>query len=406
MSRFKIQIQLLLLLLGVGESAYAQEQIRIWQAGDDTRLTTSEVLFSGDGATFTVGDQSFDASAVDSITVVHTVTVTYSGDQATVDLGHAPKVAATVDGAHVNILSTNEKSELEFVLQGESTQGSLTYDGPLKCKFYLNGLNLKSDRGAAIDIQCGKRVDLILVPGTENVLADAAGGEQKAALYCKGHLEVEGSGSLTVSGYTKHAIATKEYLELKKSTGSIIVNKAASDAMHVGQYFLMSGGIVTLSGQAGDGLQVETLTLSDDVTPNPDKENNGQMFIRGGSINITAAHDDTKGIKVPGNLSVSGGTFVILASGDGSRGIQVAGNMLVNQDDNTTLMQIRATGTTYEDEETEDESRCMGIKVKGNLTVTAGTIQVANPGKYSYGIKVDGTYTKGPDAIVQANVKN
>ena len=179
-----------------------------------------------------------------------------------------------------------------------------------------------------------------------------------------------------------------------------------SDAMHVGQYFLMNGGTLTLTGQAGDGLQVEKVTLSDDVTPDPSKENNGQMFIRGGSINITADRDITKGIKVPENLTVSGGTFIIVANGDGSRGIQVSGNMVVNQDDNTTLMQIRANGTTYEDEETDDEDRCIGIKVKGNLSVNAGTIQVANKGKYSYGIKVDGVYYKSPNATVQANVKN
>ncbi len=384
----------------------AQEQIRVFKDGSSTRFTTSELTFSDDGAKLSVADSTYETAKLDSILVVHTVTVTFSADTATVDLGHAPNVTYTTEGAHVNILSTNTKSELEFVLQGESTQGSLTYDGPLKCKFYLNGLNLKSNRGAAIDIQCGKRVDLILNPGTENVLADAAGGEQKAALYCKGHLEVEGSGSLTVTGNTKHAIATKEYMQLKKSTGSITVNKAVSDAMHVGQYFQMNGGTLTLSGQGGDGLQVEVVTLDDDITPNPDKENNGLMFIRGGSLNITAANDITKGIKVPGDLTVSGGTFTIVASGDGSRGIQVAGNMLVNEDDNTTLMQIRATGTTYEDEETDDEDRCIGIKVKGNLTVNAGKIQVANTGKYSYGIKVDGTYTKSANATVQANVKN
>lgn len=383
----------------------AQEQIRIWQAGNDTRVTTTEIPFSNEGSTFTIGDQTFEASAIDSITVVHTVTVTYNGEQATVDLGHAPNVTYTTDGAHVSILSTNTKNELEFVLQGESTQGSLTYDGPLKCKFYLNGLNLQSDRGAAIDIQCGKRVDLILVPGTENVLVDAAGGTQKAALYCKGHLEVEGSGSLTVTGNAKHGIATKEYMQLKKSTGAITVNKAVSDAMHVGQYFLMSGGTLTLSGQGGDGLQLEILTLDDDVTPNPEKEDNGQMFIRGGSLNITADKEDVKGIKVPGDLTVSGGTFQILASGDGSKGISVSGNMLVNEDDNTTLMQILATGNIYEDEETEDESRCMGIKVDGNLTVNAGTIRVSNKGKGSRGIRVHGNYTVSPGATVQANVK-
>lgn len=386
--------------------ANAQEQVRIWKQGESKRFTTTELTFEKEGTALIVGDSVYAPLEIDSITVVHTVTITFAGDTAYVDMGHAPNVTDTIRGAHVNIVSTNTKSELEFVVQGESTHGSLTYDGPLKCKFYLNGLNLTSDKGAAIDIKCGKRVNMILCEGTENVLADAAGGEQKAALYCKGHLEVEGSGSLTVAGNSKHAIATKEYMELKKSTGSINITKAVNDAMHVGQYFLMSGGKVTIRNQKGDGIQVETMTLDDDITPNPDKENNGQMFIRGGEIDITAGEDITKCIKAPGNLTVSGGRFTLVANGDGSRGIQVAGNMLVNEDDNTTLMQIRANGTTYEDEETEDEDRCIGIKVKGNLTINAGTIQVANKGKYSYGIKVDGTYTKSANATVQANVKN
>ena len=387
-------------------SVLAQEQVRIFKNGSSTRFTTSELTFLQDGTAIQVGDSVYAPMEIDSILVVHTVTVTFAGDTALVDLGHAPEVTATTEGANVNILSTNTQHELEFVLQGESSHGSLTYEGPLKCKFYLNGLNLHSTKGAAINIQCGKRIDLILNPGTENVISDAAGGEQKAAFYCKGHLEVEGSGSLTVTGRSKHGIATKEYMQLKRSTGNITVNGAVSDAMHVGQYFLMNGGTVRLYGQGGDGLQVEQVTLDDDITPDATKEDNGMMFIRGGSLDITAANDDTKAIKVPCDLTVNGGTFTLVASGDGSRGIQVAGNMMVDQAYSTTTMQIRATGTTYEDEETEDESRCMGIKVKGNLTVNAGTIRVANTGKYSYGIKVDGVYTKAAGATVQANVKN
>ena len=386
--------------------ANAQEQVRIWKQGESKRFTTSELIFENDGTSLLVGDSVYAPLEIDSITVVHTVTITFAGDTAYVDRGHAAHVTDTVRGAHVKLVSTDTRNELEFVLQGESTQGSLTYEGPLKCKFYLNGLNLKSNTGAALNIQCGKRVNMILNPGTQNFLADYARGTQKAALYCKGHLEIEGSGSLTVTGNAKHGIATKEYMQLKKSTGTITVNKAASDAMHVGQYFLMNGGTITLSGQTGDGLQVEKVTLSDDVTPDPSKENNGQMFIRGGNINITVDNDITKGIKVPENLTVSGGTFNIVANGDGSRGIQVAGNMVVDEEYSTTLMQIRANGTTYEDEETDDEDRCIGIKVKGNLTVNAGTIQVANKGKYSYGIKVDGIYTKSQNATVQANIKN
>lgn len=380
--------------------AFAQEQIRIWREGSSKRLTTSMLEFSNDGTAFTSGGDTYSIDMVDSITVVHTIYVTYSGNNATVDLGHAPDVTVTTDGAHVSILSTNVKNELELVLQGESTQGSLTYDGPLKCKFYLNGLNLKSNRGAAIDIQCGKRVDLILVEGTNNILADAAGGTQKAALYCKGHLEVSGSGTLTVSGNTKHAIATKEYMELKSSTGKITVNKAVSDALHVGQYFLMNGGTLIVSGQEGDGLQVEVLTLDDDVTPNPDKENNGQMFINGGKLNITASGDCAKGIKAPRNMTVTGGTFTIKATGDGSKGISVSGNMTINQDSNTTVFVINATGGIYEDED-ENETYCMGMNIKGNLAITAGSVTVTNKGVGTKGIQYGGTYTKGASATVK-----
>lgn len=386
-------------------AAQAQEQIRIWQAGNDTRLNVPEMTFADGGAAFSAGGHTYSVNAVDSITVVHTVTVTYSETTASVDLGHAPGVTYTIDGAHVNILSTNSKNELEFVLQGQSTQGSLTYDGPLKCRFYLNGLKLTSDRGAAIDIQCGKRVALILNPGTENVLSDAATGLQKAAFYCKGHVEIEGSGSLTVTGNARHAIATKEYLQLKKNTGTVTVNKSVSDAFHVGQYFLMNGGTVNISGQGTDGIQVETIMAADGVTPEPTKEENGNAFVNGGRINITAVTgDDSKGIKMSGNMTVTGGTFIINATGAGTKGISVGGNMLINQDSGTTQMMIRAEGGRYVDPVNQEDSRCMGIKVKGNLTINAGTVRVSNTGSGSRGIKVDGVYTKSDAASVSANV--
>lgn len=390
----------------------AQEQVRIWKQGDSKRFTTSELIFENDATSLIVGDSVYAPFEIDSITVVHTVTVTFAGDTAFVDHGHAGNVTDTIRGAHVKIVSTNTKSELEFVVQGESTHGSLTYEGPLKCKFYLNGLNLKSDKGAAIDIQCGKRVDLILNEGTENVLADAAGGEQKAALYCKGHLEVSGSGSLTVTGNAKHGIATKEYLELKKSTGAITVKKAVADAMHVGQYFLMNGGDVTITGlQGGDGLQVETLmtvTADNDTIPNPEKENNGQIIIRGGMLNVTANEDCSKGIKAPGDMTVSGGTVRVTANGDGTKGITVSGNWLVNQDTDTALVQVKATGDTYEDEDDdENDTFCVGLKVKGDFTVNAGTVQVSkNKKNFAYLIRLskNSKYTVAEGATVTGTV--
>lgn len=380
----------------------AQEYMRIWQNGSNTRVPLSEVTYAASGSSFTVGGKTYQTSEVDSITMVHLITVTWNGAQATIEKGNVLGVDCTVQGGNVVINSTNTHNELEMVLQGTSSNGSLTYTGSYKCKFYLNGLNLTSTTGAALDIQCGKRVALILNEGTNNVLVDAANGLQKAALYCKGHLEIEGAGNLTVTGRAKHAICTKEYLQLKKSTGKVTVNGAVSDAIHAGQYFLMNGGTVTISGQQGDGIQTEILTLDDDVTPNPDKEFNGQVFIKGGSVDITVAGITKKGIKSDDKMTISGGNITVVASGKGSKGISVGKHLLINQDSGTTIIIVRATGGIYSDDD-DNDSYCTGIKVDKNFAMTAGTLGVVNSGQKARGIKVDGLYYIGGDAKQSAS---
>jgi len=394
----------LLFLLAVCSFASAQEYMRIWQSGNNTKVPLSEVTYAANGTSFTAEGVTYQTSQVDSITFVHIITVTWNGAQAIIEQGNVLGVECSAEGGDVVINSTNTHNELEFVLQGSSTNGSLTYTGSLKCKFYLNGLNLTSTKGAALDILCGKRVALILNEGTENTLVDAPNGQQKAALYCKGHLEIEGPGSLTVTGRAKHGICTKEYLQLKKSTGNVTVNGAVSDAIHAGQYFLMNGGTVNVSGQQGDGIQTEILYLDDDVTPNPDKEFNGQVFIKGGTINVTVTGETKKGIKSDDKMTVSGGTLTIDAKGEGSRGISAGKHLLINQDNATTDIRITATGAVYEDEETEEETRCMGIKVSKNMAITAGSLKVTNRGSGSRGVKVDGQYYQGEDASVNASI--
>ena len=378
--------------------------MRIWQNGNNTKVPLSEVTYAANGTAFTAEGVTYQTSQVDSITFVHIITVTWNRTQATVEKGNVLGVDYSVEGGDVVINSTNTHNELEFVLQGSGTNGSLTYTGTYKCKFYLNNLHLISTKGAALDIQCGKRIAMILNDGTDNSLEDAPNGQQKAALYCKGHLEIEGAGSLTVIGNSKHGICTKEYLQLKKSTGNVTVNGAVSDGIHAGQYFMMNGGTVTVSGQQGDGIQAEILTLDDDITPNPDKEFNGQIFVKGGIVNVTVSGETRKGIKSDAKMTVTGGTFNITASGDGSKGISVK-HLQINQDDNTTLMQIKADGGTYEDDVTDEETRCMGIKVDKNMAITAGTLQVSIGDGENRGIKIDGQYYETSDASVKASIK-
>ena len=387
------------LLLLAATSASAQRYMRVWQNGESDRIALSDINYSQGGSVITIGDKTYTIAEVDSITMVRTITVHIKDNQATVNLNNAPGVTYTAEGGHVVINNTNDKEEMEFVLSGTSNDASITYNGVYKCKFHLDGLNLTSTKGAALDIQCGKRIDLFLVDGTTNSLTDCAGGLQKAAFYCKGHMEVEGGGSLTVAGHTRHAIGTNENLILKENTGNITVTNAVSDAIHAGQYFWMDGGTLDLTGMAGDGIQAE-------VTNDPTEELNGLLFINGGSINMKVTGNDVKGIKCDGDLTITGGNINIDVTGGGSKGISAPMNMLINEDSNPTNIMINASGKIYTDPETDEDVRCMGINVKGNLTIESGTVTVYNTSAGSRGIKIDGTYTKGANAKVTASIKN
>lgn len=387
---------LFLLLLVAAIQLSAQQSMYLWRNGDYTRIPLSgaaEMPFSAAGTRVTIAGTTYYASTIDSLTftapeldVKDKVVVRYQGGTATVSVPSGVQgVTYKVDGAHVALTSTNVTDELEYVLQGQSSAGSLTYTGSYKCKFYLNGLNLTSNKGAAVDIQCGKRIELVLNEGSTNVLCDAPGGEQKAALYCKGHLEIGGFGTLILTGRTKHALATKEYLQLKRTTGAVIVVAAESDGFHCGQYFQMNGGTVKIDNVKGDGIQAEE-------TKDPLDENNGEMIIKGGRLELDIPGDDVKGLKCDQNMTISGGQIDITVSGAGSKGIGVDGNLVINEDNNPTDINVLATGGVYTDPILLTTSKCMGIKVDLDLTVSAGRITVKNTGDKSRGIKVDGTY--------------
>lgn len=389
-------------------SVSAQQYFYLWQDGNYTRFDRSlvgEMPFTVMGSYLNIGGVAYDVLTIDSLTFTapvldlsDKVVVRYAGNTATVTVpAGVSGVTYQIQGAHVTLTSTNTVDELEYVLQGESSDGSLLYYGDYKCKFYLNGLDLTSAKGAAIDLQCGKRIELILQEGTDNYLQDCAGGVQKAALNCDGHLEFEDGGTLTVAGKTGHAIRSNEYLLIKRTTGKVIVTEAVKDGLHCGQYFQMNGGYVSVTGNLGDCIQAE-------LTQNPQDELNGQLLVKGGKLDLTVAGDDVKGLKSDRNMTISGGEINIQVPGNGSKGISSNVHLYVNEADAPVSIAIQATGDTFLDTTTGDVKKCMGIKVDFNMTVSGGQIKVVNTGKESCGIKVDGTYTK-TGGTVEAQVE-
>lgn len=345
---------------------------------------------------------------VDSITFsvpqfpAPTVKVQFWHDKVDVSIPKGAKhITATVNGTDVIIDNTQTSGEeTTYIVSGDCSDGSLRINGSYKMTLCLEGLSLSSSKNAAIDIQCGKRTDLILNKNFANNIATLPGSTGKAALYCKGHMEIKGEGgSLNIKSSTNHGIATKEYLEIKDKC-QLRIESTANDAIHAGQYFSMNAGEVWIAQTVmGDGIQVEATTDATD-------EFNGQMFIKDGRIVATISNEDCKGLKANSDVSITGGEIVVYANGNGSRGIQTDGNMLISETEGktTTISITAAGGKCTLSECADDPHKCTGIKVDGNLTVNAGHVTVENSGKKAKGIKVGGTYTNNGgkvDAIVE-----
>lgn len=371
----KIILSLALVMMSMGMQAQKALFIRqangVTDAIDVTQV--ADITFSADRKSFTLnGNYTYNTADVTEMTYGTTPTslsVKYNGDKAEViNPFFATGVSATINGANVTVNNTNVAEEYKVELSGETTTGSYTYVGAYKTTLTLSGVNISNPKGAAIDIQCGKRVTLELKKGTTNVLDDGKNGSQKAALYCKGHLEIDKSGNLTVTGNAKHAIAAKEYVQVKNGVGEIRILSAASDGIHCGQFFQANGGSFIISNVAGDGIQAEVALDGEPI--------DGQMIINGGKFDINITADDASALKADSLITIcdlkSVPEITIVTSGNGDKGIKTNGEIAIS----AGKINITQTGSYFV--ENGEMSCTTGIKADGKITISGGEITINN----------------------------
>jgi len=274
------------------------------------------------------------------------------------------KVAATIRGGNVTLLASEDVAEeVTYILSGTSSNGSFYMDGSYKATVALNGLTLTSSDSAAINIRDGKRIAMVLVDGTVNSLTDASGGSHKACLMVKGHTEMNGNGSLTLTGRTGHAFWGKEYLQLKAGLGQLTVKSAVGDGINVNQFFQMNGGTVDISNTSDDGLQVNFKTDDNDqVIPlTEDEENTAEVLIKGGTLTITTTEDDSKGIKTEGDININ--------ESKGTVNIKV-----VNTGNSSSSSNGGNMGHPGSQQQSSSGVASKAIKAEGDINVEAGNI--------------------------------
>ncbi len=346
------------------------------------------------------------------------IDIRYSGNTASVFIPEdVVGVSQTVQGANVVVTSTTIDTEYIYHVSGTSNNGSLVINGQYKLTLQLDGLTLvNSHGGAAIDVECGKRIAVELVDGTVNTLSDIATGGQKAAFYFKGHPEFRGGGTLNVTGKLKHAIAAKEYIELKPSLGTINILGAAGDGIHCGRgvrdpeknYFLMRGGSVNIEKTADEGIDADdygtvrlidggiSITVGDGATG---IKADSTIVVGGGLINILVNGSDADGLLSRYSTTLRGGRTDIHVKGDGSKGIKTKNNTATDatvKDGGLFAIEggrlnVIASGGILTDEATGDTDRCIAISTDTHLRQTSGNVNLTVMGTEAATHNVKGT---------------
>lgn len=268
------------------------------------------------------------------------INVIFSGNTANVETSISGLVT-DINGAYVTLdMGTNEVKNIEIVVQGQTDNGALKIYGKNKFKLTLNGAQITSKRGPAINDQCKKRVFLHLNAGTTNELKDqteytaetyyAEGSnfeteDAKGCLFSEGNVILSGTGALVIDANHRHGLATDGYLWMRPGV-TLAVTNAAKNAIHA-------------KGNANDNIGI---------------------VINGGYIYANVAADGGKCLKSDNNIIINGGT-----------------------------LNLNTSGTSYYDVEENDTSSSTCIKSDLSTAIHGGAIVMKSTGEGAKGINAD-----------------
>lgn len=364
---------LMILLLGCGSCSPGS-------LVDNLDLTQSTETQTDGNDTTTVAPK-FDESVLagDSIsgtTFDRTIQIVFAdgGAQVTGDINNT----VTVEGNHVTVNNTTDEKVI-YELKGTAQDGSVKLYSSKKQALVLDGLDLTSTRGAAINNQ-GKKKCFVVVKGT-NILKDAASytsttadEDEKAAFFSEGQLIFSGDGTLTVTAQGKSGITSDDYIHFMESQ-VVNVTSGAGHGIRGKDAVIISDGTVSVSVSANMKKGITSDSL---------------VCINGGStvINVSggAAYDSddaeykgSAGIKADYLFEINAGSLSITNTGSGGKGI--SGDMTGSF--NGGYVKVVTKGSNYGQSSSNrygssssNSVSAKGIKFDGNLFFNGGTVIV------------------------------
>lgn len=257
------------------------------------------------------------SSAVGDVSTEKPITVEYSKDDLDAAWSETAATSITLSdttatvqgsGATVKDSTVTISAAGTYVLRGTLTNGQIQVNAGKEdlVRLVLDGASLSSSTSAPIySMQAGKTV-IVLAEGSKNTITDAAKDplesadteESNAAIFSKGDMTINGTGSLTVTGNYENGIGSKDTLKIV--SGSIDVT-AANDGIKGRDAVAIKDGTITVKSK-GDAIR----------SNNDEDTAKGWVAIEGGNFSITSEQDAVQAETV---LQVTGGTFQIVSGG-------------------------------------------------------------------------------------------
>lgn len=222
--------------------------------------------------------------------------------------------AATVDGTTVTISSPGN-----YRVSGDLGDGRIVVNSASdgNVVIILDGVDITSSTGPAIEVLDADEVVVFLADGTNNHLSDTsreavAEGEPEAngVIDSKADLTIAGTGSLEVNGVFEDGIVGSDGLVIEGGTVEVT---AADDGVRANDYVIINDGVVTVNA-SGDGIRSD----------NEDDETRGFVAITGGTVDVVAGSD---AVDATTDIAIADGTLT-LATGDAG-GKALVANVIV-----------------------------------------------------------------------------
>lgn len=279
---------------------------------------------STDGQTSTETEEGADAGSEENASIETSTDASDDNEKeettqveadTTITLGDTITIDGKGAAQENNIVTISEKGV--YSISGTLADGRIVVNTEEEVTLVLNGVDITSSDGPAIEVEEASAINLILADGTENKLADgsqyAADATGKACIYSKAAINVSGSGSLDVQGNYDHGIFSSDVFTIENGTVTIA---AIGDGIHAKGDVNLNGGEVTIT-QADEGIESKTtLTVNDGtyiVKASDDGINStNEIVINGGNLYVDSEKGD--GLDSNGDLTINGGVVIAMGA--------------------------------------------------------------------------------------------